>query len=113
MMSPNMSMSPSGLVSRAQSMINRFANGNHNSRDTALPYNRSPSMSDFEIERTPRTPANPKRSLARRAHSDYDNEHALRASVTSLIAAKTRLFTVSGRIPLDPANLVLFFRSKV
>jgi hypothetical protein len=112
MMSPNMVMSPSGLVSPARSRASRFSDGNHSNRD-ALPFNRSPSSSDFEIERTPRTPAYPKKSLMRRSQTDYDSDQVLRTSVSSLIAARTRSFAVSGRIPLDPSALVLFFRSKV
>ncbi|KAJ7061715.1 hypothetical protein C8F01DRAFT_1286717, partial [Mycena amicta] len=37
---------------------------------------------------------------------------AIRENVSKLIVAKTRPFSVSGRIPLDPAHLVLFFRAK-
>jgi hypothetical protein len=115
MMSPNMSaMSPAGLVSLTQSMVSRFSDRSHySSRDNALPFNRSPSTSDFEIERTARSPAYPKRSLARRSQPDFDGEQVLRTSVSRLIAARTRSFTVSGRIPLDSSALVLFFRSKV
>ena len=112
MMSPNRSMSPAGLVSPAQSVLNRFSDITFNSRDSALPYYRTPSSSDFQVERVPRTPTTSKRSLVRR-QSDYDNEQALRTGVSRLIVAKTRSFTVSGRIPLDPSVLVLFFRSKV
>ncbi|KAF7297490.1 hypothetical protein MIND_00982800 [Mycena indigotica] len=42
----------------------------------------------------------------------YDPEFVYRENVSKLIAAKTRPFSVSGRIPLDPAHLVLFFRAK-
>lgn len=40
-------------------------------------------------------------------------EVALQTHLPPLLAAKARPFTVSGLIPLDPANLVVFFRSKV
>ena len=43
----------------------------------------------------------------------YDPELVYRENVSKLIGAKTRPFSVSGRIPLDPAHLVLFFRAKV
>lgn len=79
-------------------------------RDNALPFNRSPSTSEFEIEHA--TPSYSKRSLVRRSQPDFDGEQVLRTSVSKLIAARTRSFTVSGRIPLDPSALVLFFRSK-
>lgn len=41
-----------------------------------------------------------------------DPEFIYRENVSRLIGAKTRPFSVSGRIPLDPSHLVLFFRSK-
>jgi hypothetical protein len=40
-------------------------------------------------------------------------EVALQTHLPPLLAAKARPFTVSGLIPFDPANLVVFFRSKV
>lgn len=71
-------------------------------------------MSDFEVERVPRqSSSNQKRHVNRRSTAEYDTEQVLRASVSQLLASTTRPFTVSGRIPLDPAALVLFFRSKV
>lgn len=101
------------LASPAQSTASRWSDGSGN-HGGALPFNHSPSISDFEIERAPRSsPAHPKRALIRRQQSEYDSEHALRNSVARLLGAKSRPFTVSGRIPLDPAALVLFFRSKV
>jgi hypothetical protein len=107
-----MAMSPAVLVSLAQSILSCLADRSHYSnRDNALPFNRSPSTSEFEIEHA--TPSYPKRSLVRRSQPDFDGEQVLRTSVSRLIAAKTRSFTVSGRIPLDPSALVLFFRSKV
>lgn len=48
----------------------------------------------------------------RRSHPDFNSELALRTNVSRLMVAATRSFTVSGRIPLDPSTLVLFFRSK-
>ncbi|KAJ7263624.1 hypothetical protein B0H12DRAFT_1012294 [Mycena haematopus] len=41
-----------------------------------------------------------------------DAEFIYREHVSKLIGAKSRPFSVSGRIPLDPSHLVLFFRSK-
>lgn len=107
-MAPSMNM----LASPAHSTASRWSDGS-NQRDNALPFNRSPSMSDFEIERTPKSPRNPKRALMQRGQSEYDSEHTLRTSISRLLSAKTRPYTVSGRIPLDPSALVLFFRSKV
>lgn len=80
--------------------------------DSALPFNKSPSISDFQIERVPKQyPA-----VSRRGRTEvpaYDDEYVFRENVSRLLAAKARAFTISGRIPLDPATLVMFFRSKV
>lgn len=73
------------------------------------------SMSDFEIERgSPLTGSGYSRPSPRKMPSTSDfNEHALRTHLPILLAAKSRAFSVSGLIPLDPTNLVVFFRSKV
>jgi len=65
---------------------------------------------DFEIERgtNPRGPARPP---LRRAVSDYANDALLQTSIANVIEAKARPFVVSGRIPVDPATLTLFFRA--
>ena len=66
---------------------------------------------DFEIEHVPMSsPAKPPRPLMRRGMSDYSNESMLQTSVARIVAAKARPFSVSGRIPVDPANLTLVFR---
>jgi len=44
--------------------------------------------------------------------SDYTNVD-LQASIANVIATKAHPFAVSGRIPIDPATLTLFFRTKV
>ncbi|KIJ16571.1 hypothetical protein PAXINDRAFT_168631 [Paxillus involutus ATCC 200175] len=102
------------LSSPTLSAASRLSDGSRHS-DSSQPYSRTRTKSqpDFEIERTPKF-ANgfSKRPSARRLKSDYSAEHALRASVSRLIAARGRPFTASGRIPLDPTALVLFFRSK-
>ncbi len=72
---------------------------------------RSPSV-DFEIEHVLSPRAQP-RPLLRRGASDYANENLLQTSIATVIAAKARPFAVSGRIPVDPASLTLFFRTKV
>ncbi|KAH7908547.1 hypothetical protein BJ138DRAFT_341703 [Hygrophoropsis aurantiaca] len=100
------------LSSPTPSAASRLSDGSRTS-DTGLPFHRNPSLSDFEIERAPKTSTGtPRRPSARRLQSDYANENALRASVSRLIAAKARPFSVGGRIPIDPSALVLFFRSK-
>jgi hypothetical protein len=72
---------------------------------------RSPSA-DFEIEHVS-SPRAPPRPLMRRSVSDYANESLLQSSIATVIAAKARPFAITGRIPMDPASLTLFFRSKV
>ncbi|KAF7293849.1 hypothetical protein HMN09_01180900 [Mycena chlorophos] len=73
----------------------------------------------FEVERVSRPPsAMGMGGVAGMAHGGiggpgYNAEEVYAQNVGRLIAAKTRPFSVSGRIPLDPAHLVLFFRAKV
>ncbi|KAJ7136750.1 hypothetical protein C8R44DRAFT_767822 [Mycena epipterygia] len=71
---------------------------------------RSPNVSTFEVEHVSRPPS----AMANRSPLEpaYDPEFIYREHVSKLIGAKTRPFSVSGRIPLDPSHLVLFFRSK-
>ncbi|KAI0074326.1 hypothetical protein K474DRAFT_67778 [Panus rudis PR-1116 ss-1] len=97
-----MPMSTMTIVSSAGSSSSRVSDG--------LPFPRNVS-SDFEVEHTP-TKATPPRLRRRRVSSDYDSELAYRNSVARLIASKARPFSVSGRIPVDPSSLTLFFRSK-
>lgn len=82
--------------------------------DPPLPFmHASSGVGDFQVEHATRTP--------RRQHSlsmpiapvGYDEELVYREHVSSLLAAKNTVFSVSGRIPLDPSQLVLFFRTKV
>lgn len=81
--------------------------------DQPVPFQSPASGSaDFEIERitSPRAQARPP---LRRAVSDYANEALLQSSIANVIATKARPFAISGRIPVDPATLTLFFRTKV
>jgi len=66
---------------------------------------------DFEIERVTNTRGPPRPTL-RRGVSDYSSDTLLQTSIANVIAAKARPFVVTGRIPVDPATLTLFFRSK-
>ncbi|KAH9974428.1 hypothetical protein BGW80DRAFT_1436931 [Lactifluus volemus] len=72
---------------------------------------RAPSSADFEIERAP-SPRGHTRPPMRRAVSDYSSEAALKESIGNVIAAKARPYATCGRIPVDPATLSLFFRTK-
>ncbi|EPS93743.1 hypothetical protein FOMPIDRAFT_1170255 [Fomitopsis schrenkii] len=60
----------------------------------------------------PKTPHTPPKARRRRASDEFDNETAFRTSIATLLSSKTRPFTVSGRIPVDPSVLTLFFRSR-
>jgi hypothetical protein len=76
------------------------------------PFQNPSANADFEIERITSPRAQPRPPL-RRAVSDYANEALLQSSIANVIAGKARPFAVSGRIPVDPATLTLFFRTKV
>ncbi|KAJ7905875.1 hypothetical protein B0H13DRAFT_2508453, partial [Mycena leptocephala] len=71
---------------------------------------RSPNLSSFQVEHVSRPPS----AMANRSPPEpaVDPEFIYREHVSKLIGAKSRPFSVSGRIPLDPSHLVLFFRSK-
>jgi hypothetical protein len=79
--------------------------------------NHSPSnsLTEFQVERAPprQYPSSSRRAMMQREEAEAADEEVLRESVSRLLAAKTRPYAVAGRIPFDPANLVLFFRSKV
>jgi hypothetical protein len=80
----------------------------------SLPYYNAPSITDFEIEGLPtKSGVTSRRVASRRDQSAFDEEYIFRDSVSRVLAAKSRPFTVSGHIPYDPSVLVLFFRSKV
>ncbi|KAF8153339.1 hypothetical protein B0H34DRAFT_663392 [Crassisporium funariophilum] len=72
---------------------------------------KSPSTSNFQIERS-KSPGLYGRPNIPQADPTYQNELVYREHVAALIAAKDRQFAISGHIPVDPAHLVLFFRSK-
>ena len=105
LVSPNTMPTPRMLPSPALSGISRSSDGQ-------LPLQRSPSFSDFQVERTPKSASAISRKSVPPAEQGYD-EFVFRDSVARLLAAASRPFTISGRIPLDPSQLVLFFRSKV
>ncbi|KAL0945876.1 hypothetical protein HGRIS_012159 [Hohenbuehelia grisea] len=76
----------------------------------ASPYYRSPNLTDFQVERPHPSPS--KRASPNIPDPGYEDEMVYRESVARLLAEKDRPTTVSGRIPVDPSHLVLFFRSK-
>ena len=99
---PTVGMVPSPAVSPA--MVGR------NLYEQPMPF-QSPS-GDFEIERVTNVRGPPRPAL-RRGVSDYASDALLQTSIANVIAAKARPFIVTGRIPVDPATLSLFFRTKV
>jgi len=95
------------------STITSLSSSSSSSRvSDGLPFARN--MSDFEVEHTlSKIHSTPTKGRRRKIASvQYENELAYRASVSRLIVVKSRPFSVSGRIPVDPASLTLFFRSK-
>ena len=74
----------------------------------------SPQASGFQVEKRARSP-NPygRPGMPQPDPAAYREEALYQDHVSALIAAKNDQFAVSGRIPVDPAQFVLFFRSKV
>ncbi|KXN89204.1 hypothetical protein AN958_05907 [Leucoagaricus sp. SymC.cos] len=76
---------------------------------------RSPSINDFQVEKVARTPA-AKKNMAlppETPTSGYNRDEVMyRECVMRLLDVKTRQFAVTGRVPCDSSQLVLFFRSK-
>ncbi|KAG1725525.1 hypothetical protein EDB19DRAFT_263822 [Suillus lakei] len=101
----------SALGSPTSSTASRLSDSSRS--DGGRQFARNGSISEFEIERPLKmNTSSPKRPGVRRRQSEYGAESAFRASVSRLLTAKARPFTVTGHIPMDPASLVLFFRSK-
>ncbi|KIM41206.1 hypothetical protein M413DRAFT_445252 [Hebeloma cylindrosporum] len=74
-------------------------------------HHRTPSSSGFQVEKRAKSP-NPYGRPPVAQPESYRDEALYIEHVSNLIAAKDLQFAVTGRIPLDPADLVLFFRSK-
>lgn len=76
---------------------------------------RSPSINDFQIEKVARTPAARQSfPLPPETGPGYSRDELMyRDSVNRLLDVKGRQFAVTGRVPCDSSQLVLFFRSKV
>ena len=86
----------------------------HSRVSDGLPFPRNMSgASDFEVEHKSHSSPVKSQQRRRRTSSDYNSDAAYRSYVARLLNAKARPFSVCGRIPVDPANLILFFRSKV
>jgi hypothetical protein len=100
------------LVARAPSPAVSPAIVGRSLYEQPAPFQSPSASADFEIERITSPRGQPRPPL-RRAVSDFANESLLQSSIANVIAAKARPFAVSGRIPVDPATLTLFFRTKV
>lgn len=70
-------------------------------------FRRTASVSDFQVEK----------SRHRRSNSQeragYDEEAVYRDSIARLLIAKAIPFSISGRMPVEANELILFFRTKV
>ncbi|KAF8965815.1 hypothetical protein BDZ97DRAFT_1658482 [Flammula alnicola] len=73
---------------------------------------RHPSTSDFQVEKRAKSPNPYGRPSVSQTEIPYRDEALYREHVSVLIATKDTQFAVNGRIPVDPAQLVLFFRAK-
>ena len=79
------------------------------------------SYTDFEVERNDKlslkSPIYSRTSHSRvplvKSNSDYGVQQVLQNNVSSLLAAKSKPFSISGHIPLEPGALTIFFRSAV
>ncbi|KAJ4490907.1 hypothetical protein J3R30DRAFT_3426911 [Lentinula aciculospora] len=76
-----------------------------------LPF-RSSALSDFQVERSAKSPPSSARRRTMMPMPQVDDEFAYREAVSKLLAARLRLSTISGLIPMDSSQLVLFFRTK-
>lgn len=82
------------------------------------PISRGPSpappgiRSDFQIEKAPKSPGPYGRPNMPQPDGYNRDEQIYRQQVAALIAAKDRQIGASGRIPVGPGHLVLFFRTK-
>ncbi|KAJ3765846.1 hypothetical protein FB446DRAFT_431266 [Lentinula raphanica] len=102
---PIMPPQPPTPISRAASPsgFSRVSDG--------LPF-RTSAMSDFQIEKSSRSSPAVTRRRSMMPVPQVDDEFAYREAVSKLLAARLRLSTISGLIPMDSSQLVLFFRTK-
>lgn len=77
-------------------------------------YHRQGSTTGFQVEKRAKSPNPYGRPAPEQVPAEqYRDEAVYREQVSTLIAAKDSQFAVTGHIPVDPAQLVLFFRVKV
>lgn len=70
-------------------------------------FHRTASVNDFQIERSRH-----RKSASRERIAGYDDEALYRDSITRLLIAKASPYSISGRLPIEPNELILFFRTK-
>jgi hypothetical protein len=71
-------------------------------------------LGGFEVEHTPnRAPSRLPGEPEPRPREEEEEEIDLPTAVGRLLGAKAHPFSIGGKIPLDPADLTLFFRSQV
>ncbi|KAF8624085.1 hypothetical protein AX15_006053 [Amanita polypyramis BW_CC] len=68
-------------------------------------FRRTASVSDFQIERS-------RRRSSQERTAGYDDEAIYRDSIARLLIAKAKPFSISGRMPVEANELILFFRTK-
>ena len=109
---PNMAFTGMTALSSSSS-----SNGSssHSGRNP-LPFTRS--YTDFEMERSERPAKTHSYSRAQQRRkgapiTDPKADGVFESTVATLMAAKSRPFSISGHIPLDPGALTIFFRSQV
>ncbi len=108
-LSQDFSASQHSLAMSVSGLSIRSASSTSSGSSDGLPF--PSNKSEFEVEQT--KSQFPTKSQRRRQSSDRDSEAAFRACVSMLVSSKARRVSVSGKIPVDPSNLILFFRSKV
>ncbi|KAK2464482.1 hypothetical protein APHAL10511_003461 [Amanita phalloides] len=67
---------------------------------------RTASVNDFQIERSRHRRSNSQE------HAAYDDETVYRESIARLLMARAAPFSISGRMPVEANELILFFRTK-
>src|SRR6266550_106236 len=70
-------------------------------------FRRTASVSDFQVEKSRRRRSNSQE------RAGYDEETVYRESIARLLIAKAVPFSISGRMPVDANELIVFFRTKV
>ncbi len=117
--SPSPLHMPRSSVTALSSSSSSTGSQSQSSRDP-LPFTRS--YTDFEMERAerpPKTPPSytrsPPRGILRKGAPavTHPTEDVFHNTVTSLMTAKSRPFSISGHIPLEPGALTIFLRSQV